>query len=62
MKYPWLVAIAILPSVGAADSADAMTVNCNNDGFGSRSRHEAISESISQAQAGLSYRTAQSLS
>ena len=25
MKYPWLVAIAILPSVGAADSADAMT-------------------------------------
>jgi len=25
MKYPWLVAIAILPSVDAADSADAMT-------------------------------------
>ena len=25
MKYPWLVAIAILPSVGAAVSADAMT-------------------------------------
>jgi hypothetical protein len=25
MKYPWLVAIAILSSVGAADSADAMT-------------------------------------
>ena len=25
MKHPWLVAIAILPSVGAADSADAMT-------------------------------------
>jgi hypothetical protein len=25
MKYPWLVAIAILPSVGAADAANAMT-------------------------------------
>ena len=25
MKYPWLVAIAILPWVGAADIADAMT-------------------------------------
>jgi len=25
MKYPWLVAIEILPWVGAADSADAMT-------------------------------------
>src|SRR5262252_1230426 len=25
MKYPWLVAIAILPLVGAADIADAMT-------------------------------------
>src|SRR5262249_3966036 len=25
MKNPWLVAIAILPSVGAADIADAMT-------------------------------------
>ena len=25
MKYPWLVAIAILSSVGATGSADAMT-------------------------------------
>ena len=25
MKHPWLVAIAILPSVGAADIADATT-------------------------------------
>ena len=25
MKYPWLVAIAILPSVGAADTAKEMT-------------------------------------
>ena len=25
MKYPWLVAIAILPSVGAADAANATT-------------------------------------
>src|SRR5437762_6496183 len=25
MKYPWLVAIAMLPSVGAADTADAKT-------------------------------------
>jgi len=25
MKYPWLVAIAILPSVGAADTANATT-------------------------------------
>jgi hypothetical protein len=25
LRYPWLVAIAILPSVGAADIADATT-------------------------------------